>query len=281
MIAFSHTEWCPFLAGLAGLIYEVKVVPRGVRLTFGGYNDKLKAFAEYVSRKLAKDVRGLLPRNDVEFGRYKDEVMRALSAFDVKQPYFHASYYSQLILQPHRFQYSNSDLRVETRSILLPDVIDYAESIWNNGKSEMLIQGNLDESEASSLATTLGKILPFRNIPPALLPPRLEALPLPPSKGDIVPTRLLLDEPNAANENSASYIMLQSLGKSERDHVLIELISAIVSEPFYNELRTQRQLGYIVSTVRLKYRVCCALADPLKTISHYVGLVRTEGHSGD
>ena len=29
-------------AGLAGLTYNVLVVPRGVRLTLGGYNDKLQ-----------------------------------------------------------------------------------------------------------------------------------------------------------------------------------------------------------------------------------------------
>ena len=63
-----------------------------------------------------------------------------------------------------------------------------------------------------------------------------------------MPTRLLVTEPNPADENAVSYVMLQSLGKSEKDHVLIELIAAIVNEPFYNELRTQRQLGYIVSS---------------------------------
>ncbi|KAL7563331.1 hypothetical protein ACA910_016685 [Epithemia clementina (nom. ined.)] len=235
-------------AGLAGLTYEVKVVPRGLRFTFGGYNDKLKDFVEYVTRKLSKDVRQLLPQNDAEFGRYKDQVMRALTAFDVKQPYFHASYYSQLVIQPRRFLYPNSDLRVETRSILLPDLVEYAESVLKFGRGEALIQGNLDEQEALSLAKMLDKILPFQSIPSSLLPPRQEALPLPPSRGDVVPTRLLITEPNPADENSVSYILLQSLGKSERDHVLIELISAIVSEPFYNELRTRRQLGYIVSS---------------------------------
>ena len=236
------------LAGLAGLTYEVKVVARGVRLTFGGYSDKLKDFAFYVSQKLSKDVRELLPRNDIEFGRYKDQVMRGLSAFDVKQPYFHASYYSQLVLQPHNFLYSNSDLRTETRALLLPDLVAYAESLWRYGRGEALIQGNLDQADAVAVTKKFEKILPFQSVPVALLPPRLEALPLPSSRGDVVPTRLLITEPNPADENSVSYILLQSLGKSERDHVLIELISAIVSEPFYNELRTQKQLGYIVSS---------------------------------
>lgn len=112
MDAFScgktHVALDPSLsAELAGLTYEVRVLPRGVRLTFGGYNDKLKRFASFVSRKLSSDIKDLLPKNDQEFDRYKDQIMRALSAFDVKQPYSHASYYAQMCLQPRRFQYSN------------------------------------------------------------------------------------------------------------------------------------------------------------------------------
>jgi secreted Zn-dependent insulinase-like peptidase len=75
------------VAGLAGLIYEVRILPRGIRLTFGGYNEKLSQFAMYISNKLAGGVRDILPKNDVDFEKYKDQVMRALSAFDVKQPY--------------------------------------------------------------------------------------------------------------------------------------------------------------------------------------------------
>jgi insulysin len=85
-------------------------MPRGIRLTFGGYNDKLKKFASFLSRKLSRDVRDLLPKNDNDFDRYKDQIMRSLSAFDVKQPYAHASYYSQITLQPRRFQYDNKGM---------------------------------------------------------------------------------------------------------------------------------------------------------------------------
>ena len=223
-------------AGLAGLVYDVKVMPRGIRLTFGGYNDKLQDFAAYISKKLSVEVTKLLPKTDKEFERYKDQIMRALSAFDAKQPYFHASYYSQILLQPTRFQFSNSELRDQTRNLLLPDLIDYAKQLWSRGKGEALIQGNFDEKEALGVVNSIGDALPFRPIPEDEVPPQLEALPLPRSDSYIVPTRLLVAEPNPANENSVSYIMLQSLAREEKAHVLIELITSIVEEPFYGEL---------------------------------------------
>jgi len=184
-------------AQLAGLSYDVKVLPRGVRFSFGGYNDKLKRFAAFVSQKLA-ETKDLIPKDDNEFDRYKDQIMRALSAFDVKQPYAHASYYAQLTLQPRRFQYTNQELRDATRKTTLPDLVAYANSLWSSGKGEALIQGNFNEAEALDLVKSIGDVLPFKPIREEEYPRRLEALPLPTSPSLILPPRLLIAEPNPA-----------------------------------------------------------------------------------
>ena len=210
-------------------------------------NDKLRDFAAYVSKKLSVEVTKLLPKTDKEFERYKDQIMRGLSAFDVKQPYFHASYYSQLLLQPTRFQFPNNELRDQTRNLLLPDLISYAKELWSRGKGEALIQGNFDESEALAMVKSIGDALPFKSIPENEIPQRLEALPLPPSESYIVPTRLLIAEPNPANENSVSYVMLQSLNKDEKSHMMLELISSVVQEPFYDELVSKNAVLVVFS----------------------------------
>jgi insulysin len=226
----------------------VKLSPRGIRLTLAGYNDKLKEFATYISKKLANGSKDTLPKDDQEFASYKDQLMRGLSGFDVKQPYAHASYYAQLTLQPRSFQYSNKELRDATEKISLADLAEYVKTLWSSGKGEALVQGNFDREEALDLVKTIDSVLPFRPIPESEYPPQLEALPLPTSSAKISPARLLVAEPNPSNGNSVAHVMLQSLGKSETDHVLIELISAIASEPFFNELRTKQQLGYVVSS---------------------------------
>jgi len=226
----------------------VKVLPRGVRLTFGGYNDKLKKFAAFVTLKLAGGAKDLLPKDDNDFDRYKDQIMRALSAFDVQQPYTHAGYYAQITLQPRRFQYTNKELRDATRKTTLPDLVSYVNSVWSTGKGEALIQGNYDEAEALDLVKSIGDVLPFKPISENEYPRRLEALPLPTSDALVLPPRLLISEPNPSNENSVSYVMLQSLGPSDKDHVLMEILNSVVEEPFYNELRTTKQLGYIVAS---------------------------------
>jgi insulysin len=244
----THELFLSFVAELAGLSYDIKILARGIRLTFGGYNDKIERFASFVSNKLFARVPVLLPIDDKDFDRYKDQIMRALSAFDVSQPYAHASYYAQLTLQPRRFQYTNKSLRDATRQITLPDLVTYSKSAWKSGKGECLVQGNFDEAEALNLVKNIGDIIPFQPIAEKDFPPRLEALPLPTSDALTLPPRLLIAEPNPSNENSASHVMIQCLGESSTDHVLIELLSAVLDEPFYNELRTKQQLGYIVAS---------------------------------
>jgi insulysin len=235
-------------AGLAGLTYDVRVVPRGVRLTFGGYNDKLQKFATYVSKKISADMKDILPKDEAEFDRYKDILVRTLAAFDFKQPYAHCSYYSNLMVQPPAFQYTDQDLREATEKATLEDLVSYVNSVWSSGKGLALVQGNIDESEAQSWVSTIDKALRFRPISATDFPVELAPLPLPKVPAKSMPTRLVISEPNPENGNAASYVAIQSLSEDPKEHVMMELVSAIASEPFYEDLRTRQQLGYVVST---------------------------------
>ena len=146
--------------------------------------------------------------------------------------------------QPTEFQYTNTELLEATEAATLDDLMEYVSSIWSSGKGMALVQGNLEEKEAQALVTTIDKALGFQTVAANELPPELTPLPLP----NAMPTRLSMTEPNEENGNAASYVVIQSLSNEPRDHVLIELISSVVSEPFYEELRTRQQLGYIVSS---------------------------------
>jgi insulysin len=228
------------------LLYEIRILPRGIRLTFSGYNDKLKDFATFVTRKLASD----LQTKDVDFQKYVDLLNRTLTSFDVNQPYAHASYYAQLAIQPRKFTYENRQLRDALERITLSDLISYEKALFGSGKAECLIQGNYEEAEALDLVRGLDDVLKFKAIATSDIPSRLEVLPLPTSDSTSNIPRLLIAEPNvAANANSASYVMLQNILKDPKEHVLVELLhAAVIDERFYDDLRTKKQLGYIVAS---------------------------------
>jgi insulysin len=235
-------------ARLAGLTYDFQVLPRGARLTFGGYNDKLEDFVCYVTSKLARDLDDVLPSSEDEFERFKDNLLRALSAFNVKQPYAHAIYYSGLLQQPRQFQYTNDQLVTAMKTTTLSDLKSYVKNLWARGKGECLIQGNYNTKEALEIVETIDDTLGFKTISAGQYPERLKALPLPQTGFTQQPPRLSISEPNPLNNNAASHITLQCLETSEKNHVLVEIMGAIIEEPFFNELRTNQQLGYIVSS---------------------------------
>ena len=235
-------------ATLAGLMYNLQVIPRGVRFTFGGYNDKLQDFAAYISSKIARNFLDVLPNSDSELDRFKDNLKRGLSGFDTKQPYAHAIYYTTLSIEPKNFQYSNEELRNELASLTLTDLSSYVERIWSHGQGEALVQGNVNAEEALAFINAVDRELPFKTDPDEAIPPYLHALPLPVVKQGNEPTLIRISEPNKSNQNSASQVMFQCLGKTEKDHVLIELFNAVIEEAFYEDLRTKQQLGYIVSS---------------------------------
>jgi len=231
-------------ASLAGLSFDVQVNPRGVRLLFGGYNDKLLDFATYISTKVAKDITQVLPESEDEFERYKDEIVRALAAFDVQQVYSHAIYYSNLALNPKSFLYTNAELRDAIEKVNLADLTAYVRDLWKSGKGEALLQGNIEKEEALQFVDVVDKTLAFAEISNADIPPQYKALDLPLGAN---PTTITVAEPNPNNRNAASQVSIQCLDTTEKAHVIVEILGAILSERFYEDLRTKQQLGYIVS----------------------------------
>ena len=47
-----------------------------VRLTFGGYNDKLEDFAKYITKQITTNLDTILPKDAAEFDRYQDLLLR-------------------------------------------------------------------------------------------------------------------------------------------------------------------------------------------------------------
>ena len=234
-------------ASLAGLSYDIQVLPRGVRLTFGGYNDKLVDFATFVSKKLSTEVTSLLPDSDEEFERYRDELVRGFAGFDVQQPYSHAIYFTNLLLQPKSFQYTNAEMREAIEKVTLSDLSEYVERVWDSGKAQALLQGNLDEKEALQFVDIIDKALAFDSIPVKDIPSNLKALPLPLVSAESSPTKISTAEPNPSNQNAAVQVIFQCLDSTEKAHVVVEIITSILSERFYEDLRTKQQVSSLIN----------------------------------
>lgn len=111
-------------------------------------------------------------------------------------------------------------------------------------KGEALFQGNLEKDEALQFVDVIDKTLNFKAITAEDIPPQYEALTLPSATE---PTKILVAEPNPNNKNAASQVSIECMDKTEKAHVVAEIIGSILRERFYEDLRTRQQLGYIVN----------------------------------
>lgn len=103
------------------------------------------------------------------------------------------------------------------------------------------------------LIDVVDKKFPFRPLDPSKRSRRriaLTALPVCVEGGDACPKgfRLTNPEPNENDDNSAVTFYFQVPSKEIEDYIMLELLAEVIEQPFYDDLRTQQQLGYIVGS---------------------------------
>ena len=227
-------------AAVAGLSYSVSNTNRGLQLTVAGYDDKLGAFAAGVASQLNQGLK--LNR----FEEWKDTAVRAAAAFDDEQPYMLASYYTGLALEPRSFRFENTEVRSELAKVTQEDVREFEKAALKEGRLSVLVQGNLKEKDAETIAATVKSALSFAQASPSSkFPPYFFGLVLP---RRCRPITLKITNPNAGNDKVCVDLLIQAADKSRKGNAVAQIVGTIVSQPFYDSLRTKQQLGYIVSS---------------------------------
>jgi len=108
------------------------------------------------------------------------------------------------------------------------------------------VQGNLLEEEAKAMVKSVDRALNFTELKKAnQAQTNIYQIPLSPkSMGSVIRTK----EPNIADLNSAVVVQFQHTDPDLKQQMAMEALATIIEQPFYKELRTKQQLGYIVSS---------------------------------
>jgi len=226
-------------AAVAGLGYSCDFTQRGVSLSFSGFNDKLPAYIASVSKSIASFV----PNDEAKLAKFKDVIGRELSSFAFEQPYQHAGRYSQLCtMEP---AYLPTDVLKELDSLTLADLQQWTKTLWRRGFGQALIQGNVKNEQAMSIAKTVAGVFNLKPLPENERgAPKLAQLPVV-SKG--YGSVLQREEPNPQNPNSAAVVQFQNADRGNlKQQMAMEVLAIIMGNPFFADLRTKQQLGYIV-----------------------------------
>jgi insulysin len=227
-------------ANVAGLGFSIDFTPRATRLTFSGYNDKLGAFVETMAAALAQH----RLTDEEKMARYKDQITRELKAFDNQQPYQHAAFYNQYYTSFPAFL--PDQVVGEVERVTLRDVNAFADTVFRKCFGEVLVQGNVLEEEARTMIRGMEKALNFTELKRA--EQAKYDLYLIPKSPRSIGTVIRNKEPNPNDKNSAVVVQFQHGDQDLKQQMALEVLASIFEQPFYADLRTKQQLGYIVSS---------------------------------
>ena len=225
-----------YQAALAGLSAGIGAEYNGLYLTASGYNSRLPELVSYVANQVR--TAELTP---LAFDRQREQLRQSLANFDRKQPISLCSYRRNLALERPKFPIDELAAALEVTT--LADVSAFQASLLPSALLEAFVVGNFDEEDTSKMVTAITQAVPAATT--------LSADQIPRRRTRILPVGRVLRQftaPNPDELNSATEVYLQ-IGMDEGDDwLLLALLSQLLEQPFYGELRTKQQLGYIVQS---------------------------------
>lgn len=247
-------------AYLAGLTYDLYKHIRGFTVRISGYNDKQALLLSRIVEALTSPT--IRPER---FAIAKDELGRRLGNAKREPPNRQTvSEVSRLLLKPH---WTAERRLTAMQRLTLKDLEEFIPKLLSRIEIVALAHGNLYRRDALGFAKVLEEKLISKSTPISVPPGQV--VKLPGAKQYV--RQLEIDHPD-----SAITIYVQGANRSYPTRAMISLTAQILSSPFYNDLRTDKQLGYIVVAASMPllevpgmvFVVQSPIADPIELENH-------------
>ncbi|WP_372878360.1 insulinase family protein [Spongiibacter marinus] len=218
-----------YAAQLAGLDYSLSSSWRGVELRLGGFDQKQAELLSQVLNTLRH-----VDWDEQRFARIKQQRLRELQNVRRRSPY--QQLFAELPRLQQRQEPALESLLSETEALGLADVARQAERVLAAFRYQVLLHGNFTQADALDTVAQMMRALPQTSLSTR---PQQQIVKLPEGNAlAIVP----------AEHNDAAllqYVQAPDQGKIAR--VALGLAAQIMSADFYHQLRTEKQLGYVVN----------------------------------
>ena len=228
-------------AYLAGLTYQLSATGRGLEINLSGYQHKLPVLLE---RILGEMQQATLSEDD--FGRYQASLQRTLENQLKNKPYERAL--AELRHWLYEPAFSEQQLLTALAGISRADVLEYAGRVGKNLSIQMYVHGGLSPEQAQAIAATVS----------ARYPAGAERLPLPAVLQ--APTGQYQMNMHLSHPDKTLVLYIQGADNSDRNRARYSLLGQILSAPYYQRLRTEEQLGYVVFATQYPQQTVPGLA---------------------
>ena len=217
-------------AQLAGLDYDVYHHLRGISVRVGGYDDKLHLLLTKVLQAIAHP-----SLKEERFRIERQQLIDNLRNSHKAIPYQQAMNQTQHLLISNLW--SSDQQLAAARKVTFTDLKAYATGFSKQLHLVMLAHGNLTAAGALNMAQTSQAILLGNS----------ERVDVPRSQIHALPAKADLHFDWPVDHPDTAYVRyIQGRNNSDAERARFLLMGQMLSSPFYNALRTQQQLGYIV-----------------------------------
>lgn len=207
-------------------------------MLINGYSDNQNTFLETILDKMFN-----FKVDEKRFDILKEQYLRGLKNFSAEQPYQLAIYYLAVILTEQAW--TKLELIDAMKLVTVERLNRFIDEVLSRMYAECFIYGNVNKEKAKELYELVENQLNKTN---SFVLPQL-------SRQLLLKREYKLDEQepylfeteNKFHKSSCSSLYIQCGIQEDKSNVFIDLVTQILSEPCYNQLRTIEQLGYIVS----------------------------------
>ena len=221
---------------LAGLGYSVVASDDGLQISLSGYSQHQPQLMQLILAHIEQ-----FTPDPERFDAHRRALSSDLRNAAVSNPVGLLMRPLQKLLSAH--PWSESQLADALMQLDRDDFIAYSRRAVASMRAEMLIVGNIPRQRAGEMAVQLQKSLPVTA--PLSATPTVLAL----SSGQTLHWQL-----PTGQSDTAVILYLQAENGNWRQRSLMALSAQLLNSDFFHQLRTERQLGYIVFSQNLPYR---------------------------
>jgi len=224
LVEFSYPAY------LAGLSYDLYKHLRGVTLKISGYNDKQEVLLDNILNKVTKT-----QLQSTRFPIIKERLKRGLENEKEQKPFQQAiGKVQEIVLTP---AWSTEEKLAALKQVSFEDLQAFKKLFFSKVDTVLLSNGNIIGSDAEKMAALVEKHL----IANAEIQPVERAHVRNLANDATIPAELEISHP----DTGVAYYM-QGESKSFKERAEYAVMAQAISTDFYTQLRTEKQLGYVV-----------------------------------
>jgi len=220
-------------ADIAGIDYAVAVDLEGLTLSASGFSDSPLRFAEYVAGELLT-----FELSPERFESMKESVIRTLRSYTQTEAFSLARDYSTATMR--EFYFLDNHSLDQAEAVTWEQVQRAARNFMAKGKIEAIVHGHVTPAVAAALTRRIATAIGATPAPADELL-RRQHVQINPGE-----TLLITDVIEGVNSSyRASYLLPDDIPATR---AAATVVGNFMRTPYFDELRTNQQLGYIVGS---------------------------------